>query len=307
MSDSGQQAIYRMVLEALPLGVYVVDRDGKITLWSAGAEKLSGYLRQEVLGRLREEELWEQEQANQGDAPPATEEHASPVGPLRDPLIAQAQLSLRTKTGRFVLVELQSVPLRDDLGSILGAAKVFKPISVPETSARRQDKLGAFGALDQLTGLLNHSMIQAHLRESLSLHALYPVPFSVICCSVDDLAKIRERYGQAAVDAALRMVAQTIENGLLQSDFVGRWLGWEFLAILPDCGESDLMKVGERLRKLVQHGGVHWWGDTLRVTISVGATVVRDSDTASSLVARAEEAVRESSNGGGDRVVVISA
>jgi diguanylate cyclase (GGDEF)-like protein/PAS domain S-box-containing protein len=303
MTESGEQAIHRMVLEVLPLGLYVVNREGKITLWSAGAETLSGYLRQEVLGRLREEELWDREHDG---APVTGEQQSSPVGPPRDPHVVRGQFSLRTKAGRFVPVELQSVPLRDDLGRILGAAKVFQPLCGPETPARRQEKLGAFGALDPLTGLLNHSMIQAHLRESLSLHALYPVPFSAICCSVDDLPKLRERYGQAAVDAALRLVAQTIENGLLQTDFVGRWLGEEFLAILPECGEADLLKVGERLRKLVQHSGLHWWGDTLHLTISVGATVVHDNDTVSSLVGRAEAALRDSANGGGNRVAVIS-
>lgn len=44
----------RIVLEALPTGVYVANREGKVTLWSAGAEKLTGYLRQDILGRLSE-------------------------------------------------------------------------------------------------------------------------------------------------------------------------------------------------------------------------------------------------------------
>lgn len=240
-----------MVLEALPLGVYVVNRVGKITLWSAGAEALSGYPPQEVLGRLREEELWEQ-QPSDADNPLMEEEHPAPVGPLRDPQPTQSHLSLRTKAGGFVPVELHSVPLRDDNGRILGTAKVFKPICGSEISGRRQNRLGAFGALDPPTGLLNHSMIQAHLRDSLSLHALYPVPFLVVCCAVDDLPKLRERYGQAAVDGALRMGAQNHRERPITDRFVGRWLGEEFLAILPECGEADVMKVGERLNKLIQ-------------------------------------------------------
>jgi diguanylate cyclase (GGDEF)-like protein/PAS domain S-box-containing protein len=304
MTDPAEHVVHRMVLEALPLGVYVVNRDGKIILWSAGAEQLSGYLRQDVLGRLREEELWEGS-ATETTAP--QEQHASPIGAMPDGRPVAAQLSLRTKNGRFVQVELKSVPLCDDSGRILGAAKIFHPLCVPEAGARRQDKLGAFGALDPLTGLLNHSMIQAHLKESLSLHSLYPVPFSVLCYSIDDLPKLRERNGQAAVDATLRTVARTMENGLHQTDFVGHWRDEEFLAILPECGESDVMKVGERLRKLVQRAGVEWWGDTLYATVSIGATIARDSDTVGSLVGRAEEALCKCAKEGGNRVVVISA
>ena len=64
--------------------------------------------------------------------------------------------------------------------------------------------------MDTLTGVLNHAMIQAHLREQLSLFAVYPVPFAVLSIAIDDLAKLRERFGQAAVDAATRVVAQTM-------------------------------------------------------------------------------------------------
>jgi hypothetical protein len=68
------------------------------------------------------------------------------------------------------------------------------------------------------------------LKESLTLHALYPVPFCVMCYAVDDLPKLAERYGQAAVDAALRTIAHTFESGLRPTDFLGRWLDQEFLA-----------------------------------------------------------------------------
>jgi diguanylate cyclase (GGDEF)-like protein/PAS domain S-box-containing protein len=303
MTHPDEQAILRMVLEALPVGIYAINRQGKITLWNSGAERLSGYLRQDVLGRFREEELWEGIEHEQR----APRQQSLSTWPERDAPPSVTQFSLRTKTGRLIPVELHTVVLRDELGEVVGAAKVFQPLCETETGPRRQQRLAAFGALDPLTGLLNHSMIQAHLRESLSLHALYPVPFSVLCCAVDDLPKIRERYGQAAVDATLRMVARTLENALLQTDFVGRWLDEEFVAILPECGEADVMKVGERIRKLVQHSSLHWWGDTLHVAISIGATVVHSNDTVSSLVNRAEQALRQSSGTGGNRVTVVSA
>ena len=75
-----------------------------------------------------------------------------------------------------------------------------------------------------LTGVLNHAMIQAHLKEQLSLFVVYPVPFAVLSIAIDELPKLRERFGQAAVDAATRIIAQTMENGLRPTDYLGRWL-----------------------------------------------------------------------------------
>jgi diguanylate cyclase (GGDEF)-like protein/PAS domain S-box-containing protein len=303
MTDSSQQSIHRIVLEALPVGVYAVNRQGKIILWSAGAEHITGYLRQDVLGRLREEELLEQSES-ENDPPQGAP--AALLETVREGRAVAAQLYLRSKTGQSIPVQFQSVPLRDDLGRNLGAAKIFAPISVSAIGNRRHSKLGPYGCLDALTGVLNHSMIQAHLKECLSLYTVYPVPFSVLCFAIDNLDKLRERYGQAAVDATLLVVAQTIEHGLRPSDFLGRLLEEEFLAILTECSEADVAKVGHRLSRLVQHAGVSWWGDTFHVSVSIGATTAHDPDTVGSIVSRAEEALRESCAAGGNRVVVIA-
>jgi diguanylate cyclase (GGDEF)-like protein/PAS domain S-box-containing protein len=284
--------VHRLVLEALPIGVYLVNLEGKITVWSDGAERLTGYLRQDVLGRLEESALLET---------PGTSEAESLPKDFQGARI----LSLRCKDGHFLTVSLQCFRLRDDVGNTLGNVSLFEPNAPRCFFNRRQAKLGAFGCLDSVTGVLNHSMIQAHVKESLNLYALYPVPFSVLCYGVDDLDKLSARYGQAAVDAALRIVANVFETGLRPTDFLGRWMKQEFLAILPECGESDVMKVADRLRKMVPQAGVEWWGEKLHATVSIGAAVVHDNDTVSALVGRAEEALRESSHAGGNRVVVI--
>jgi diguanylate cyclase (GGDEF)-like protein/PAS domain S-box-containing protein len=294
MTNLGQRDLPRMVLEALPLGAYVINREGKIMLWSAGAERLTGYLCQDILGRLREGDLLETEDA-------------SNQLPLEQGLQANTQFSLRCKNGHYLAVQLRSFALRDETGTFVGTARIFEGDSPSQSCNRRMEKLGAYGCLDPLTGVLNHSMIQARIKESLNLHALYPVPFSVMCYTVDDLTKLCGRYGQAAVDAALRMVANAFENGLRPTDFLGRLLDQEFLAILPECSENDVVKVGERLRRLVERAGVAWWGDTLHATVSIGATVVHDSDNVSALVGRAEEGLLQSTKMGGNRVVVISA
>ena len=301
--NPGEQDVCRMVLEALPVAVYLVNREGKVTLWSAGAEKLTGYLRQDVLGRLCEIEILEHEEAG-STSPPTASTHP---GTLAENVPSHARVSVRCKNGHYLAIRLQSVPLRDEADRPVGTVRTFEPDSPSQFSNRRQDRLGPYGCLDPITGVLNHSMIQARLKESLNLHALYPVPFCVLCYEIDNLPKLIERFGQAAVDAALRVVASAFENGLRPTDFLGRWLDQEFLAILPECGENDVTKVGERLRKLVERASISWWGDTLHTTVSIGATVAHDSDTVSTLLARAENALRQSSKMGGNRVVVISA
>lgn len=303
MIDPADNILHRLVLEGLPLGVVVANRTAKIILWSAGAEQATGYLRQDVLGRSCQEDFLQHSDSGNN----VVEGSSIPLmAALRDGRGATGRFSLRTKGGHYFPAKVWAFPLRDDSGTMLGAVEVFEAAVASSISERRQSKLGAYGCLDPLTGALNHSMIQGRLKESLSLHALYPVPFSVMCISMDDLPKLRERYGQAAVEAALRTLAQTLEGCLRPTDLVGRLLDQEFLVILSECGENDVLKVGDRLCKTVRRSSIAWWGDTLHITVSIGATVVHDNDTIGSLVSRAEDALRESSAGGGNRVALIT-
>jgi len=294
----------QQVLECLPTGVFAVDREGRISFWNAGAEHITGYLKQETLGRLCSEAFLEHSECENntvvGSMVPL-------LATLREGRGMATRASLKGKSGHSIPVRLQTILLRNDAGSIQGAVEIFDPVSSTSSHNRRQSKLSAAGCLDTLTGSLNHAMVQAHLREQLSLFAVYPVPFAVLSIAIDDLAKLRERFGQAAVDAATRVVAQTMENGLRPTDYLGRWLEQEFLAVLTECSETDVISVAERLRKMALHADVVFWGDKFHVTVSIGATVACDRDTVGTITGRAERALAQGSENGGNRVTLISA
>ncbi|HET7108046.1 MAG TPA: diguanylate cyclase [Candidatus Acidoferrum sp.] len=303
MPGLGSQELYRMVLDSLPVAVCAIDREGKVVLWNDGAERVTGYLRQDVLGRLCTEAFLEHADSEnnplEGNAIPLLET-------MRDGKCVAVRASLRKKSGQSVGVHVRTVPLRGDDGRMQGAAELFEELIARTSTDRRNTKLAAAGCVDQRTGILNHSMILAHLQEALSLHKVYPVPFCALCVSIDGVAKIRERFGQAAVDATLHVVAQTLESALRPTDFLGRWLEQEFLAILTECNESDVARVGERLRKMAQRAHVSWWGDTWSVTISIGATPAHDMDTAGGMVSRAEDGMRKSTDNGGNQITVVA-
>ncbi len=281
----------------------MVDREGKILFWNAGVQRITGYLRQDVLGHRCQDRFLEHTDAGniplEGSSIPLLET-------MREGRPVLIRTSLRNKGGHFLAVRLRTVPLWDERGSIQGAVEILEELASSSRMDRRQNKLAAYGCIDGLTGLLNHSRIQAHLREQLALYAEHPVPFCLLCFAIDDLAKLRERYGQAAVDAALRVVGQTLANGLRPTDFIGHWQENEFIAILLECVESDVRTVGHRLQKMVQHAEISWWGDMLRVTVSAGATPAHDHDSVESIIRRAEEALKQSSDSGKGQIALLN-
>ena len=52
MPELNDPEIYRTVLDTLQTGVYIVDRNRRIRFWNEGAEQITGYLRQDVVGRF---------------------------------------------------------------------------------------------------------------------------------------------------------------------------------------------------------------------------------------------------------------
>lgn len=124
---------------------------------------------------------------------------------LREGHPINASGSLRCKRGNFLPVTVQIVPLRDEQNVMRGAVEIFIEAAAhgSQVFESRQSKLAKIGCLDPLTGVLNHAMVQARLQENLNLTHVYPIPFCVVSIALDNFSKLRDRYGQAALDAAL--------------------------------------------------------------------------------------------------------
>jgi diguanylate cyclase (GGDEF)-like protein/PAS domain S-box-containing protein len=293
--------LFRTVLEGLRTAVYVVDRDGKTLFWNDGAERITGYLRQDVVGRVCGDNFL-------GETDGEETESSSAVGPIaaviREGKPIEAQISLRHKTGHRIPVQLWAFPIRNAQGAIVGVAESFEEsVSVSDWD-RRHTKLATYGCLDQASGVLNHGMVQAHLREALGMFAEHPVPFSILCIEIDHLDKIQARDGPGGVAAVLRVAGQTLENSLRPTDFLGRWQENQFLAILTECNESEILRAADRLRRMASASKIEWWGDFVPVTISLGATAAKPGDTEEGMVARAQQALREVITQGGNRTMV---
>src|SRR5579864_6417204 len=170
--------VFLGALEGLRTGVYVVDRDGKILFWNAGAERITGYLRQDMMGRSCRDNFLGQADGDDTDLAGAL----SPVSvAMRDGKNVEKQVSLRHKDGFRVPVRLYTFPVRGEHGVVIAVAESFEEsISIAEWE-RRQTKLASYGCLDEASGVLNHNRMQSHLREALGMFAEHPVPFSILC------------------------------------------------------------------------------------------------------------------------------
>jgi len=301
MSVFADLEIYRTVLEHMQTGIYMVDCDQKIQFWNDGAEIITGHLRQDVVGHFCRDFFPPQKEAGKNGV---CEIGGALASVLRDGRPAIAEVTLRHKAGHQVTVRVRAVPIRNQIGNVIGAAESMDADPWAFYADRRHRKLASYGCLDEATGVLSAGYIHTHLREALTTFAEHRMPFSILCVQVDAMERFGAAYGAAAVATALHAVAQTVESSLRPTDFVGHSGGDIFLAILTEYTGNDLNKTAERLQTTVNNTKIAWWGDELPVTASFGGTTVVVGDTEKSLLGRAEDALAQSIAAGGDRVTI---
>lgn len=302
ISELDNPGIYRKVLESLQTGIYLVDREQRILFWNDGAERITGHLRQDVLGRFCVQSLLANYGGNDSFASDAAE---AITAVLRDGKPVAVNVSLCHKEGHRVLVRLRAVAIRNSHGTVIGAAESFEESLSVSSWDRRQGKLAGFGCIDENTGVFNREYLLFQLRESLDTFNQYHIPFSVLCIGVDQIEKFQAAHGVRAVTAIQRAVAQTLGNSLRPTDFLGCLSERNFLAVLTECKGTEIDSVAKRLRRMVGYTEIIWWGDKLSVTPSFGGTASMLGDTVESIIARAEAALNAGDPGVANRINII--
>src|SRR5487761_13787 len=123
MHELNDPEIYQTVLDGLQTGVYIVDRNRRIRFWNEGAEQITGYLRQDVVGRfLREHFLAVGNNAKDIDADPD-----DPINiAFRDGKPSIMDVTILHKDGYRVPIVLRTNPIRNSCGEVVGAAESFE-------------------------------------------------------------------------------------------------------------------------------------------------------------------------------------
>ena len=100
------------------------------------------------------------------------------------------------------------------------------------------------------------------------------------------------------------MVARTLQNGVRSSDTIGRWGGEEFIAFIAHVDEWALAGLANKLRRLVEKSTLFVEPESVQVTISIGATISKMSDTVEDIVGRADQLMYKAKLSGRNRVVI---
>lgn len=120
---------------------------------------------------------------------------------------------------------------------------------------------------DNLTNLYNRNYIEEILDNSIRRYISEGEIFTVLMFDIDYFKSINDTYGHLQGDYVLSNVSDIIMGSVDETDYVGRYGGEEFIAILTNTKRKEASEIAERIRKNISDFP---WRNGIKVTISGG-------------------------------------
>ncbi len=171
-----------------------------------------------------------------------------------------------------------------------------------EDIKKKAEELEMESLRDKLTGLFNRKAYDQKVVETLANLHRYEVPSALMFCDIDFFKKINDTFGHKVGDLALKKLAFFLKEKLRVNDFIARYGGEEFAIILPHTPLEDALVAGEGLRAYIDNASFSYKGNNIPMTVSIGVSSFRSSDTDDSVMERADKALYLAKNSGRNTV-----
>lgn len=289
------------VLDHLPFGMMVVDKDIRCRYWNRQSEALFGFPPGFVHQGIPMEEVLRQIARNGIYGPGNIEDHVS----------RRLKIIGSFKAHSFELTRPDGRNLHIVAAPVMVGGEAEGLVLLQEDITERksyQATLERLATTDHLTGLLNRrAFLEASEREIRRAHR-YKQPLALVMLDVDHFKRINDDHGHPAGDEVLRRIATTCRGLLRDEDLMGRLGGEEFAITLVQPPLQIAAAVAERLRKAVSDLSIAFGGERIAVTISLGIAEIDDSvSNLDLLISKADECLYTAKREGRNRICAADA
>jgi diguanylate cyclase (GGDEF)-like protein len=170
--------------------------------------------------------------------------------------------------------------------SIAIAEALGQHVAVIVRQAHDRAALARSALIDPLTGAGNREAFNRQVTAELARAKRHDHPLALAMIDLDGFKEVNDRFGHAAGDRALVLVARTLREATRAADAVFRWGGDEFAVVMPMIGGEEAQAATERFARAIADLDV----DGLRLGASVGiAGYPQDGRDAETLMRRADD------------------
>ncbi|WP_017220831.1 sensor domain-containing diguanylate cyclase [Moritella dasanensis] len=159
---------------------------------------------------------------------------------------------------------------------------------------------------DYLTNLYNRRYFIEQAEREFTRSQRHALPLAVLSIDIDHFKHLNDNYGHPFGDKILIGISEQLLQGTRQEDVVARIGGEEFAIMLPNTTQSKAVLLAERIQQKLQHHDFSATTDDLKVTVSIGITVLSGTDSCfDELLLRVDEALYKAKNKGRNQVVYL--
>jgi diguanylate cyclase (GGDEF)-like protein/PAS domain S-box-containing protein len=281
------------VFDSAREGIIITDLDGKILDVNPAFSRISGYERDEVLGR--NPSLLSSGRQDKSF-------YSRMWSSLLNDGAWSGEVDNRRKDGEIYTEHLDIVALRSERGDTLRYIGVFSDVSLLKSLELRLRHIAHY---DALTGLPNRLLLTDRMLQAMSQSDRTGEVLAVLYLDLDGFKPINDRHGNDVGDFMLCEIARRISATLRPHDSVARIGGDEFVVLLTgqtsshEC-ETAARRLLQTIEQPIQHNG-----DQLILSASIGISLYSgEDDEPDSLLRYADQAMYTAKRLGRNQFVV---
>lgn len=263
------------ILRSVGEGIIAADRQGNVTFMNPIAEKLTGWNKEESIGRPISSILH------------LVEENSGRLVRLSVADLFGGETGSSSEGNLMIVnyedkvpVELKANIIKDNQGEINGLVLALYDLTERK---RYEEKLRHNAIHDHLTELPNRSLFSDRLTVALAQAQRDSHRLAVLMLDLDEFKKVNDTHGHNIGDRLLQSVSGRLLQMFRKGDTMARLGGDEFILLLPEIPTVDVAKsVAERIIRTFQKP-FDIEGRKIAITASIGIAVYpedgNDSDT----------------------------
>lgn len=285
IAADANQKLAAKVFETSGEGILICDAAQRIIAVNAAFSRITGYQREEAVGRLSRV-FSDESRTSFPEMMRALAEHGYWRGEMLD----------RRKSGDWYPAELSLSVVRDPHGDVAHYVGLFTDITVRKQAEERMHFLANH---DPLTRLPNRSCLITSLEERLLSMAEADGRLAVIFIDLDRFKLINDSFGHQSGDELLRVIAIRLINSVGRRGMLARLGGDEFTLLVSDYQDmSDLSAIAEELLSVLTRP-LRLEEHEVFVTGSIGISVYpNDGTDARTLLKNADVAMYRAKDSG---------
>ncbi len=146
---------------------------------------------------------------------------------------------------------------------------------------------------DPMTNLPNGRSLQMQFEKEIARARRKGSSFQVLMLDLDGFKKVNDTYGHKAGDQMLKDISQVMGDQLREYDFLSRYAGDEFVAIIPETETKTVIELCQRMERAVREYKLDvGHGKFAQVGVSLGAAAYPNSgETLDQIIIAADKAM----------------